>query len=80
MSTGNFENWAGNIAELGPVYPFVGLEWLMVLIGVALWLLWHFLQSSAETRTYEEELRRHGGDEGLREALMLEEADTSEKK
>ena len=24
--TGNFGNWDGNIADIGPIYPFVGSE------------------------------------------------------
>lgn len=28
-------------SEIGPMYPFPGYEWLFVLIGVVLWLLWH---------------------------------------
>ena len=44
MSTGNFENWAGNIADIGPIYPFVGAEWLFVLIGVVYWIVWHVRQ------------------------------------
>ena len=50
MSTGNFENWAGNIADIGPIYPFVGAEWLFVLIGVVYWIVWHIRQLGSETR------------------------------
>ena len=80
MSTGMIENWAGEIAEIGPMYPFVGTEGLLVLIGVVLWLGWHVLQARAETRTYEEELAKFGSDAGLKDALDLEAGDTSEKK
>ena len=80
MSTGMIENWTGEIAAIGPMYPFVGSEGLLVIIGVVLWLLWHVLQSRAETRTYEEELSRFGSDASLRDALDLEAADTAEKK
>ena len=80
MSTGAIDSWAGTIADIGPMYPFPGSEGLLVLIGVVLWLLWHVLQSRAETRTYEEELAKFGSDAGLRDALDLEAGDTSEKK
>lgn len=40
----------GNPEEIGPMYPFVGLEWLFVVIAVVLWLGWHVLQARAETR------------------------------
>ena len=38
-----------NPGEIGPMYPFPGAEWLFVLIGVVLWLLWHVGQIRGET-------------------------------
>ena len=80
MSTGMIESWGGEIAAMGPMYPFVGTETLLVVIGVAAWIVFHILQSRAETRTYEEEMRRFGNEAGLRNALDLEAGDTSESK
>ena len=31
------------------VYPFVGTEWLWLLIAVVIWLAWHVKQSARET-------------------------------
>ena len=31
------------------VYPFVGTEWLWLLIAVIFWLAWHVKQSASET-------------------------------
>jgi hypothetical protein len=39
-----------NPSELGPLYPFVGAEWVFVVIGFALWLGWHVAQARGETR------------------------------
>ncbi len=47
----------GNIQEIGPLYPGVGLEWLMVIVLFALWILWHLFQISAEEKEYREALR-----------------------
>jgi len=58
MTTANFENWAGNISEIGPIYPFVGSEVLLLIVGVVTWIGWHIWQSIIETRTYEEEKQR----------------------
>ena len=80
MSTGMIESWGGTIAEIGPMYPFVGTEVLLTLLGLAFWIGFHVLQSRAETRIMEDEVRRFGDEAGLREALDLEAADTSEKK
>ena len=31
------------------IYPFVGTEWLWLLIAVAFWIVWHVRMSAAET-------------------------------
>ena len=80
MSTGMIENWGGTIADIGPMYPFVGSEMLLTLVGIAFWIAFHVIQSRAETRTFEQELGRFGNEAGLREALDLEADDTSETK
>ena len=72
MTTGNVESWGGNISEIGPLYPFVGLEGLMVVVGVALWILWHVAQVRTESSSYEDEINRFGDDETLRKILDAE--------
>ena len=56
MKTGSFENWAGEISEIGPIYPFVGSEFLLWIIGIVLWIVWHILQSRDEKKHYHDEL------------------------
>ena len=58
MSTTGIDSWAVDLAEIGAVYPFQGFEWLMALLGVVLWILWHVWQIRFENRTYEEERRK----------------------
>ena len=36
------------------VYPFVGTEWLWLLIAVIFWLAWHVKQSASETEENDE--------------------------
>jgi hypothetical protein len=63
MNTGNIANWDGNITDIGPIYPFVGWEGLMVLICVVFWIGWHILQIRAENKQHDEEaanLRKPG--------------------
>ena len=57
MSTTPVETWAVDLAEIGPVYPFVGGEGLMVLLCLAAWIVWHVWQIRAEKRDEEEALR-----------------------
>ncbi|GAB5470195.1 MAG: hypothetical protein Kilf2KO_32250 [Rhodospirillales bacterium] len=57
MSTTPVESWAVDLNTLGPVYPFVGLETVLVIAAVIFWIGWHVIQLSMESRTYEEDLR-----------------------
>ena len=42
----------GNAAELGAIYPFVGLEGLMVIVGFVVWVAWHIWQLKNEAKEY----------------------------
>ena len=59
------ESWTGTIADMGPIYPWAseggGTEIVLWIIGLVLWLGWHYWQSRNETKTYEEEAKRFGG-------------------
>ena len=59
MSTGNFENFAGVITDIGPLYPFVGSEFVLVIAAVIFWLWWHVSEMRIEKREYEEEIARY---------------------
>lgn len=53
MSTTIVETWAGtDLTQLGPIYPFVGSEFLLVIVGVAFWLGFHVLQSGVEREEF----------------------------
>ncbi len=41
MATGPVDNWL-NIDTFGAIYPFVGTEMMLVVVGFAFWLIWHF--------------------------------------
>ncbi len=43
-----------NPGDIGPLYPFVGSEVILVVIGVALWILFHVLATREENREWEE--------------------------
>ena len=75
MSTGSFENWAGNILDIGPMYPFVGSEGFWFVLGLIFWIWWHIVQTKRENRQYEEEVKRFGSTESLRKIVSGESAD-----
>lgn len=41
-------------AGIGPLYPFVGTEVALAVIGIVLWIVWHVLQTRDETREWTE--------------------------
>ncbi|QGX98825.1 hypothetical protein EI983_11300 [Roseovarius faecimaris] len=54
MSTTAVETWAGaDLSQIGPIYPMVGTEMLLFIIGLALWLLFHILQARIEKKEFE---------------------------
>ncbi len=75
MSTGSIENFTGNIAEIGPMYPFVGTEWLLALLCLVFWLAWHVLQIRIENRELEVDAARYVTKEILDRVYEREEID-----
>ena len=63
MSTGNVENWTGDILAIGPIYPFVGLEALFVILAFVIWIGWHIWQFRMENANYRDDLEtlKHNG-------------------
>ncbi len=54
MSTTSIETWAGaDLSQIGPIYPMVGTEVILVIIGLAFWLLFHIMQAGIERREME---------------------------
>ena len=72
MSTGSFENWAGTITDIGPIYPFVGSEMFWFILGLVFWIWWHIVQTKRENRTYADEVKRFGDPESLRKIVSQE--------
>jgi hypothetical protein len=70
--TGHFANWDGNISDLGPIYPFVGWEWLMVIVLVVIWVWWHYAQIQMENRQLDTEADAMRKGEALQKAVQEE--------
>ena len=75
MATGPVDNWL-NLDTFGAIYPFVGSEVLLAILGYAFWLIWHFIQIRKENEEFAkdiENIQKLGGpgrvleDEGRRE-------------
>jgi len=56
MSTTIVTTWSGtDISQLGPVYPMVGTEVILFIIGLVFWLGFHVIQSRIEARELAED-------------------------
>lgn len=56
MSTTGIETWAGaDLSQIGPIYPMVGSEVILVIVGLIFWLGFHVIQARMETREFEED-------------------------
>jgi hypothetical protein len=61
--------WAVDLANVGAVYPWQGTELIMVIIGVAAWILWHIVQIREENSEYAEDIKKYGSKEAIKKAL-----------
>jgi len=56
LSTTIVETWSGtDISQLGPIYPMVGSEVLLWLLGMVFWIGFHWLQIRIEARELQED-------------------------
>jgi hypothetical protein len=72
MTTANFDNWNGNMMDLGPLYPFVGTEWLMAIILLVAWIVWHIWQIRMENQVHEDSARMLRQGDNLHKATLQE--------
>ncbi len=75
MSTG-IETWVVNLLEVGPMYPFVGTEMLLTLLGLASWVIWHVLQIKMENKQLDREEQTFSDPEKLKQAMEMSNAET----
>lgn len=60
INTTQIDDWTGRIQEVGPMYPFPGWEWLMVILVVVFWITWIVLQWRMESSIYKEDEETYG--------------------
>jgi hypothetical protein len=69
MSTTPIDSWAVDLADVTFIYPGVGTEVIMTVIGVVLWIAWHVWQVKHEGETYAEEIQKYGTSEHIHISL-----------
>jgi hypothetical protein len=65
-------SWSGTITDIGPLYPMVGTEGILVIIGVVFWVVWHIWQFRMENRNYEDDLKTLKQNDNMTKALRGE--------
>jgi len=51
LSTTAVTTWQGtDLSQIGPIYPMVGSEVILVIIGVIFWIAFHFKQAAIERK------------------------------
>jgi uncharacterized membrane protein len=51
LSTTIVETWSGaDLSQIGPIYPMVGSEFILYIIGLIFWLGFHFRQAGIEAK------------------------------
>ena len=76
MATGNIESFTGNMAEIGPLYPFIGMEFILFVLAFVFWIAWHVWQFKMEKREYQAEMDKYVNKEVLQRVLKREEKDS----
>ena len=72
MRTGNVENWTGDMLAIGPLYPFVGLEAVLVVVVFVLWIGWHIWQIRMESSNFEDDMKTLQKGDNMSKALRGE--------
>jgi hypothetical protein len=69
MPTPTIDTWAVDLADVTLIYPWVGTEGLMAVIGIVLWLAWLAWQVEHENETNDQKIQRYGDDETIKNAM-----------
>ncbi len=67
------ETWAGaDMTQLGPIYPMVGSEVILFIIGLLFWLGFHFRQAGIENQEIRDAEDAAKDPERLRQIIATE--------
>lgn len=69
MSTTGITSWSVDLAEVGAIYPFQGLEVIMLLVGLVFWICWHVITFRSEIELQQEKIAKFGTAEYMNSAI-----------
>jgi hypothetical protein len=72
MTLAEAGSWAGNMAELNILYPGHGLEGLMTIALIVIWIGWHIWQIRMEESNYADDLNTLKQGDNMAKALKGE--------
>jgi len=73
LSTTIVETWSGtDLTQLGPIYPMVGSEVILYILGLVFWIGFHFVQAGIEKTEMEEDARAANDRERLKRVFAAE--------
>ncbi len=76
LSTTIVETWTGaDLSQIGPVYPMVGSEFILFIIGLIFWLGFHLKQAAIEKREMQEDENAAKSPERLKRVFAEEAAE-----
>ena len=74
LSTTVVQSWAGaDLLQIGPIYPFVGSEPFLYLVGLVFWLWFHVTQFRIEARELKDD-GNEAADAGVLTRVFAEQA------
>lgn len=69
MSTTGITSWAVDLKDVGAIYPFQGTETILVIVGLATWIIWHIWEIVWEKNYHKKQIARYGESKAISQAL-----------
>ncbi len=69
MSTTGISTWAVDLADVGAIYPFQGIELILLIIALVFWIWWHIVTFRMEFNRQDKKIRMYGNSEEITKAI-----------
>ena len=69
MSTTPIESWAVDLKDVTFIYPGVGMEFIMAIIAIVLWIAWHIWQCKHESNYIRHKVDTYATEENIKKSI-----------